>query len=184
MTMPCLAEQLGTSAAHLVRPFGYPGRLDESEHVWLTCTGVSGAAAVVLNGQSLGAHEPGDFDHEITPLLGPRNRLELTLHELSAGPVWDEVALEIRRAAFLRAVAHRTGADRVAVRGRVIGPPGLTLELYALVGGRHAHYQLIEPDVAGRPFEFTLDADPTCPTIALDLVQVATSWYAVDVPIT
>ncbi len=183
--MPCRGDQLGVSGGvQLARSFGYPGRLDEFEHVWLTFTGVSATADIAVNDHMLATGQSGSFEHEITPLLGPRNRLEMTLTNVPAGPLWEEVALEIRRAAFLRAGAHQVGPDQVEVRGVVIGPAGTALELYAQVGGRHAHYQVIEPEPGGRPFEFTLMVDPGCASVALDLVQVATSWYAIEVPVT
>lgn len=185
LTLPCPWEQLVPpdyrGPLRLLRPFGYPGRLDEDEQVWLTCSGVRGRAEVVLNGQPLGAGE-SSFEFPVKPLLGPRNRLEMTFAEAApGGPVWDEVALEVRRAAFLRASARRT-ADAVEVQGVVIGPAGTALELYALVDGRSAHYQTIEPDPAGRGFHFTLTG-VAAGAVRLDLVHVATSWYAVEVPI-
>jgi hypothetical protein len=187
--LPCRWEQLVPPAyrgsVRLVRRFGYPGRLDAFEHVWLSCTGVTAQAAVALNGQSLGTAPSGSFEYDVTSRLGPRNHLEVLLvAETTAGPVWEEVALEIRRAAFLRAAARRTGQDGVEVRGVVVGTASHPLELYALVGGRNAHYQLVDADPAGRPFQFTLTGvDPACATVQLDLVHIATSWYALELPI-
>jgi hypothetical protein len=171
-------------SVRLVRPFGYPGRLDEFEHVWLTCAGV-GETEIALNGQSLGGGE-GNLEFEVTPLLGPRNRLEMTLVvDDPVGDVWDEVALEIRRAAYLRARACRRGSDAVEVSGAVIGPAGPELELYALVDGRNVHYQKIAPEPMGRAFQFQLRGiDATGVSVKLDLVDVATSWYTVEVPVT
>jgi hypothetical protein len=187
VVVPCSWQQLtGPGSAgpvQLTRSFGYPGRLDDFEHAWLTCRRVNGTADVMLNGQVLGRAQTGDFEYEVTPLLGPRNRLAVTLAGGATGLIWDEVALEIRRAAFLRAVARRTEPDRVEVTGVAIGPPGPVLELYAQVAGRNAHYQLIEPHPEGRPFRFTLSVALECPSVALDLVHVATSWFAVEVPI-
>src|SRR5262249_56159628 len=57
-----------------VRRFGYPGRIDEWEHVWLTFAGVEGEATAVLNGQQLGQFaQPAEFD--VTPLMETRNTL-------------------------------------------------------------------------------------------------------------
>jgi hypothetical protein len=164
----------------LVRPFGYPGRIDEGEHVWLTLWGIP-KAAVVLNEQALDL-DAVFFESEVTALLTARNRLALTLVAgRPATPVWDEVALEIRRDAFLRAAAWRLGPGEVEVKGMVVGPAGLGLELYALVDGHNVHY---EPIAAGDCFCFVLrDIDTAGHTVRLDLVNVATSWYVLDVPI-
>jgi hypothetical protein len=188
VALPCEWTQLVAvdfrGSVRLVRPFGYPGRLDDFEHVWLTCSGIRGHAEIALNGQALGSGQ-GNCEFEITPLLGLRNRLEMTLTvDAPAGAIWEEVALEVRRAAFLRATAQRTGPDSVVVSGVVVGPAGEALELYALLAGRCAHYQVIEPETAGQPFDFTLaGVNADCGEVQLDLVQVATSWYTVAVPV-
>ena len=41
------------------RHFGYPGRIDDYERVWLTFAGLEGNAAVSLNEESLGFIEDG-----------------------------------------------------------------------------------------------------------------------------
>src|SRR6266581_1383182 len=70
MTMPCawgdgpLAGFAGR--VRFRRRFGYPGRLDAHERVWLTFAGASDRAAVSLNGTPLGRHEgPGGFEFEV-----------------------------------------------------------------------------------------------------------------------
>ena len=52
--------------------FGYPGRIDLTEHVWLTFAGVEGHAVVDLNGQKLGDLD-GLGEFEVTQLLQQRN---------------------------------------------------------------------------------------------------------------
>src|SRR5690349_7428873 len=58
MTMPCRWDEggLGDFAGRVRfrRRFGYPGRIDPYERVWLTFDGVAGSADVSLNGQALG----------------------------------------------------------------------------------------------------------------------------------
>jgi hypothetical protein len=188
LSLPCDWQQLVPAhlrgTVRLSRSFGYPGRLDEEEHVWLCGSGVSGTAEVALNDVKLGAAGVGAFEFEITHLLAQRNRLSIALSAAApAGPVWNDIVLEIRQAAYLRARACRA-AEGVIVQGVVIGPVGPALELYALLNGRHAHYEHIEPDPAGHPFRFTLTGVAVAaPTVRLDLVRVSTSWYAVDLPI-
>jgi len=81
----------------LRRRFGYPGRIDAHEQVWLTCAGLGGRAELRLNAQELGCCNSPACDFEITPLLKDRNVLELILETKDTdAAVWDEVALEIR----------------------------------------------------------------------------------------
>jgi len=99
--MPCRFRELagaGVAGRMLLRRrFGYPGRIDAHEQVWLTCAGLGGPAEVRLNGQDLGCCDAPACDFEITPLLKDRNVLELILKSLEADAhVWDELALEIR----------------------------------------------------------------------------------------
>ncbi len=133
----------------LVRRFGYPGRIDFYEHVWLTFADIAGQAAVTLNDQPLGAALTGACEFEITPLLGPRNRLEVSLDaDSNAAGLPGEIALEIRRDAFLRDVtAHRDADGTVHVAGLVVGASAGTLELYALADRRNLAYAVI----AARP---------------------------------
>jgi len=79
------------------RHFGYPGRIDYFERVWLTFAGLTGTADIRLNGHRLGsgkAEEP--FEFEVTSLLQNRNVLEVEVAGPEDGGLWGEVALEIR----------------------------------------------------------------------------------------
>lgn len=68
-------------AVNCLRPFGYPGRIDKSERVWLTFLGLDGNAAVVLNDQLVGNIDggPGPTEFEVTALLRQRNVLAVEL---------------------------------------------------------------------------------------------------------
>src|SRR4051794_34362239 len=59
----------------LRRHFGYPGRIDAHERVWLTCAGLEGVADVRLNDVPLGRRTGADgpFEFDVTDLLRPRN---------------------------------------------------------------------------------------------------------------
>ncbi len=60
------------------RAFGRPARLSPQERVWLVVGQLSPGAAVALNGHRLGTtDDSGTFAADITPLLAPRNRLEV-----------------------------------------------------------------------------------------------------------
>src|SRR5262249_4666249 len=80
VSVPCTWAEGGlpdfAGRARFRRRFGYPGRIDPHERVWLTFAGVSDRAEVALNGTALGRHEgPGPFEFEVTALLLPRNEL-------------------------------------------------------------------------------------------------------------
>jgi len=76
------------------RKFGRPRTLDATEHLWLVCAHVPGAADVFLNGERVASvAAPGPLAVEITPHLHPRN--EVAFEVTSADPL-GAVVLEIR----------------------------------------------------------------------------------------
>src|SRR6266446_3772398 len=81
MTLPGPWEASGLTAfagrVRFRRRFGYPGRIDAHERVWLTFGGGTHAAEVWLNGVLLGRRDEGQgpFEYEITGLLKDRNEL-------------------------------------------------------------------------------------------------------------
>jgi beta-galactosidase/beta-glucuronidase len=102
MTMPCRWGEGGlvdfSGQVRFRRHFGYPGRIDEHESVWLTFAGVEQKAEIWLNDQLLG-RQVGDqpWEFNITKLLAVRNHLRVEVEsESPAGGLWGEVALEIR----------------------------------------------------------------------------------------
>jgi hypothetical protein len=203
LTLPCPWEQLAgaefTGSVRLVRNFGYPGNVDPSERVWLMVEGCAALTGVELNEASRERQRPGEapralsvtpvanapgspVEWDVTTILSSRNRLVFTLTtERPRGALWDEVALEIRKTAYLRASASRREHD-VIVRGVVIGAAERALELYALVGGQSAHYETIAANAEGTPFTFTLSSC-AADVVRLDLVHVAESWCTLDVPV-
>jgi hypothetical protein len=102
MTMPCRWSEggLGDFAGRVRfrRRFGYPGRIDAHERVWLTFAGVDAVAEVQLNGHFLGRHEGADpFEFEVTALLQSRNELVVDVEAPAGnGGLWGEVVMEIR----------------------------------------------------------------------------------------
>jgi beta-galactosidase/beta-glucuronidase len=103
MSMPCRWSEGGlvefAGRVRFRRRFGYPGRIDADERVWLTFGGADERAEVWLNGRPLGQHEgAGAFEFEVTSLLQRRNELVVEVESLTtAGGLWGEVALEVRR---------------------------------------------------------------------------------------
>lgn len=168
----------------LTRRFGYPGRIDTGEHVWLTFSGVVGWADLTLNGQPLGTRLTGSFEFEITALLGPRNRLEVVLDvEPKDAGLLGEIALEIRRDAFLRDVAIRCGPDgTVHLTGLVVGTSTVSLELYGLADRRNVVYSTIEARPEGQAFELSFVPESSPAVVRLELVCVSERWYAVELP--
>jgi beta-galactosidase/beta-glucuronidase len=105
MTMPCRWSEGGlqhfAGRVRYRRRFGYPGRIDSDERVWLTFAGADSLAEVSLNNRFLGRHEGADepFEFEVTNLLQDRNELIVEVESpTETGGLWGEVALEIRQA--------------------------------------------------------------------------------------
>src|SRR5262245_58957558 len=186
LRMPCrwqdgdLADFTGR--VRFRRPFGYPGKIDAHERVWLTWTGMPPVSRVTLNDEKLPAPAGDTFAHEITPLLRPRNLLEIVVESL--GPEaggWGDVALEIRCTAFLANVrATRDAAGIVQVSGDVAGSADAPLELYVLGDRHNLAYATV---AAGQAFRVPLEAaDPSPHTLRVELVNVAMVWYFVELP--
>jgi hypothetical protein len=194
MTMPCRWHEGGLAdfagRVRFTRRFGYPGRIDAGERVWLTFAGVEGTAEVWLNGHLLGRHEgaAGPFEQEVTQLLDTRNRLVVEVEELTGrGGLWGEVALEIRRTAFLRGVrAWVESAKKLHVSGEVVGTSERPLDLYVLLDGANVVYTTVEAAPIGRLFHVTTERSGEerwaggDHTIRVELVDAATVWYTVE----
>jgi hypothetical protein len=185
MTMPCRWGEGGlpdfAGRVHFRRRFGYPGRIDTHERVWLTFAGVGGAAEVSLNGHPLGRHDaPVPFEFEVTGLLRPRN--ELAVEVEAAGPdggLWGEVALEVRCTAFLRAVRVWTESGGLHAAGEVVGTADRPLDLYVIRGRSTVAYTTVEAAPAGRTFHLVAEGVSTDEAgVRVELVNGATVWYA------
>jgi hypothetical protein len=195
--MPCRWGEVGLEnlggRVSCRRRFGYPGRIDPHERVWLTLAGVSDRAAVVLNGTALGrvAGAPTEFD--VTALLHPRNELVVEVEGAAAGGgLWGEVALEVRCTAFLRDVRNRAtaagGRADLVVTGMVVGSAGGPLDLYVVLGRRPVAETQVTAEAKGRPFRLEArDIDPGWlageegqpAVLQVDLVNGANVWYTI-----
>lgn len=189
--MPCRWAEAGwadfAGRVRCVRRFGYPGRIDAYERVWLTFAGADHAAEVTLNGQPLGRHEGGGpFEFEITSLLKPRNELVVLVESPDpGGGLWGEVAMEIRCPAYLRGMRAWTatgeGGTRIHVEGKVAGTSERPLDLYALCRNATVAYTTME---AGKSFQLVSEPVPSVvagETVRVELVDGATVWYAAEV---
>lgn len=192
VTMPCRWIDAGLAGfrgvVRFTRKFGYPGKADpDLEHIWLTCAGCTGCRQVTLNGHTLGqVTRPTDlqaFAFDVTSLLRDRNQLEIDVEARTddAG-LWDEIALEIRKDAYLVDVRAVRGESAVIVTGLVMGVALRPLELYTLVDARHVDYRTIEPRETGEPFRIEL-ADVIGENVRVELIHISEIWYVVELPI-
>ena len=187
VAMPCNWGEAGLAgyrgAARFTRKFGYPGRIDEGEHVWLTCAGCTGCREIHLNQQML-AHSGGEsFAFDATSLLGPRNRLEILIQgDSDNAGLWGEVALEIRRDAYLTEVKVSCIGGGLCITGKAIGISPQPLEMYTLLDNRNADYRTIQPTPEGQPFRIELPWTAPLPhVVRVDLVHISAIWYAVEI---
>jgi len=173
------------------RRFGYPGRIDNYERVWLTFAGVVGCASVWLNGQLLGRDEhSSDFEYEVTALLKPRNEVIVETHAPADTGLPGEVAMEVRRTAFLRAVRVRTERKgdiaRLHVSGQIVGTAERPLELYVVLDRSTVAYAVAEAAPEGRAFALASEDLPperwqgVGHAVRVDLVDAASVWYTVE----
>ena len=190
VTMPCRWVEAGLEgfrgSVRFIRKFGYPGKADpDTERIWLTCDGCTGCREVQLNGQVL-AHDPGgSFAFDVTSILSTRNQLDVLIQGTTDEVgLWGEVALEIRKDAYLADVQIERAGSTLIVKGRAVGNAPRALELYVLVDNRHADYRMILPCAAGEPFRIELaEVAPDAQFVRVDLIHVSEIWYAVEVPI-
>ncbi|HTU89113.1 MAG TPA: hypothetical protein VMF69_03355 [Gemmataceae bacterium] len=196
IVMPCRWSDGGlagfTGRVRFRRSFGYPGRIDAYERVWLTFAGMGGAAEVQLNNLVLGCiSEHSEF--EVTSLLKPRNELVVEIECASEQEIlWDEAALEVRCTAFLRDLRiFATSKDDIVdlrVSGQVVGVAERPLELYLLLDRSVVAYQLAAATDEGQRFEIVVpdipaakwlnsEGQPQSLIVQVDLVNGAVVWY-------
>lgn len=171
------------------RRFGYPGRIDSHERVWLTFAGIEGAAEIALNGHVLvGRHTDGPIEFDVTSLLGKRNELAVNVDcDSDAGGLWGEVALEVRCTAYLRGWRAWLDSEtrHLHVQGDVVGASDRLLELYVVANRRSVGYATVEANATGKPCHLELEIDDMRPDrIRVDLVNLAQIWYATEIPVT
>lgn len=192
VTMPCrwadggLAEFRGR--VRFVRRFGYPGRIDEFERVWLTLDGVEGSFTLWLNDVALG----DAWATDVTRLLKARNELRVEIEGDERAGLWGEVALEVRCSAFLRDVRLESSAGpngtELHARGEVVGESLGPLELYLVRDRRTVAYAAASATPDGWPFHLVatdFDAEFSSTerhSVKLDLVHGASVWYTWEQP--
>jgi hypothetical protein len=189
VTMPCRWPEAGLAgfrgSARFLRKFGYPGQIDEGEHVWLTCDGCTGVREVSLNGQLLTSTAGETFAFDVTTILTQRNRLEVLVQgDADDAGLWGEVALEIRRDAYLTDLHIQHTDAGVQVTGKVKGIAPQPLELYTLVDQQHVDYRTVQPSAEGQSFQIDLPGvTGDNKLIRIELIHVSIIWYVVELPI-
>lgn len=176
LTFPATWPKAGlpelSGRVQFLRRFGFPGRIDAHERVWLIGEGVEGPADISLQGERLGTVELGKFAFEITARLNERNMLQV---DLDVSPervqLWDDIAMEVRATAYLSNVVREAGI----IRGVVAGSADRALEVYAVANGRTHGYCEVH---AGS--EFTLDVASAKGPVRVELVNVSTVWDVVE----
>jgi hypothetical protein len=165
-----------------LRRFGYPGRIDPFERIWLTFAGIEQTAETTLNGVALGTLTGfGEFD--VSTILRLRNELIVDVEATTdRGGLWGEVAMEVRRTAFLKDVVVRWSGSRLEATGAVVGVAERPLELYAILGRYNVGYGVVE---AGQRFVLTTDdiAEREPAPLRIELVDGGVIWYAVEQPL-
>jgi hypothetical protein len=173
------------------RKFGFPGRIDPQERVWLTLSGLTGQTEVWFNGEKLGECGPTEMpaEFEITPRLQPRNELQLIFSAAAdTHDLWEEVALEIRSTAFLRrvrAVQRGEPPEYLEVSGLVVGSSDRPLDLYVLVADRTRAQTSLAPTEQGQPFRLQVESEAWTGDreVRVELVDGGVVWYGVEVPV-
>ncbi len=184
--MPDRGEELPSDhGLRFIRRFGAPTNLDPYERVWLVVQGFQASAEVKLGGEQLATMvEPRWWDWDITAKLQDRNQVEIVFpDDLGYGPIWKEVALEIRRTAYLPPLRiEASDSGRSIVHVSVAGEFTELLDLYGLVDGQHVWYQSLGPAENARHFKFEI-ASQEARIVRVDLVQLATIWYSWEIPL-
>lgn len=168
------------------RSFGKPRQIDDWERVWLTFDRIDGSADIRLNGQWLMRKQSGKVAHDITSLLGERNRLEVYLNALSDEEgITGEVALEVRARAYLEDVLAKRGEDgSIQVNGKLRGDCADMLELYAILDRRNVHYLTLNCGSEGVSFAFTIPADEAKGNgLRIELVNRSQVWYVAELAV-
>jgi len=172
------------------RRFGYPGRIDAHERVWLIVAGAAKRLDVCVNAVPLGEQAgapPCELD--VTALLRSRNELVLdTEVPAERSGLWGEVALEVRCTAFLRGLrlwVEGAGASaELHVVGEVVGASEGLLELYVVWDRSVAAYATVTASEAGQPFHVRAPAparvEGQTVRARVDLVNGASVWYTVE----
>jgi hypothetical protein len=183
--MPARFRDCGLSGYRSVRfrrRFGRPRQLDAEERVWLVGEGVTGTATFYINGRRLEPYSVGadPFAFALTEPLPERNELTIDVDE--GGPeagIWGDVAIEIRRRAWLSNVkAELADGSRLTVKGAIVGEVASAFDLYVLVNG---HTEAYASHGEGR-FELkTNELNQGPREVRLEMIHAAVVWWVEEI---
>lgn len=167
-----------TGSLRLIRRFGYPGRIDPVERVYLTIDHPACPCSLTVNDVALG-QTAISAAFEITSLLRERNTLIVELDLQPAVSPWDEVALEVRRTAFLENVRVFRAEGLLQATGEIVGSCAEPLDLYLLAGGSTVAYAGLTISAERTPFHLRADQENTAGEGTVEMTQGAVRWYVV-----
>jgi hypothetical protein len=169
------------------RRFGYPGRIDDHERVWVILDTPVGPVRLEVNGTDLGTHA-GAAEVDVTQLLAERNELAVDVIDFAPERgLWGEVALEVRCSAYLRNVKVMWAGGEVVATGEVVGTADGPLELYLVADRSPAGYAKADPAWSVQPFALRApgingEGEPVG-RVKIELVQGAVVWYTVEMEV-
>jgi hypothetical protein len=188
LVLPCAPGDTGLAGpVRFRRRFGYPGRIDAHERVWLVFDDIVSPVRVGVNGTDLGVHA-GALQIDVSHLLGSRNELTAEVAALRADSApWAEAALEVRCTAYLRNVRVAWAGEELVASGEVVGEAPGPLELYLVADRSPAGYMKVNPAGSVLSFELrtvgrTAEGGPIG-RVKLELVQGAVVWYTVELAV-
>lgn len=183
VTLPAQWDQIASArAVQLERHFGWTAALASYERLWLVLKGLSCRCGVSLNGQFL-SESNEDVQFDITPEVRERNVLRVDCTLPTNGPLWNEIALEVRGQAWLDDLSAKWAGDRILVTGRVLGQIEGTLDLYAIRDRRPILHEVVS---AGSTFELATDVLPHAAAqdaIHVELMLGSFTLHAAEVPV-
>lgn len=195
VSLPCLAGDWAPPfpcELRLLRRFGYPGTIDPYENVWLTLENLQGTTTIKLNDKLLA----GDFQGEkgewlVTQFLQPRNelRIDIACNDAHCG-LGGEVALEVRRHAYLTDVKVKLVDSIVAATGNIVGTNDRPMDLYLLLDNKTVCHETITTGSASDsvvPFRITsvgTEHDIShAKQAVVEMIDGSVVWYRVEVPL-
>src|SRR5262245_55433798 len=161
------------------RRFGYPGRIDPGERVWLVIEAPAGPLTLSLNGEPIGWCA-GDAEWDVTDRLRPRNELVIET-TLTPGEPWREAALEVRRTAYLRGLRVFAEPGRILAEGELVGFADAALDLYLVAERRTVAYTSLVATQGGTAFQLAGEAGEPVRLVKVEVTCGAVAWYTAEV---
>lgn len=182
LNLPAVWAEDYHGGVRLRRRFGYPGRIDAHERVWLLVEGLHQDATVSLNDVELG-RVTHSAEFEITARLQPRNELVVELDVVPGATPFEEVRLEVRAQAYLRDVVIWREAGQLRSTGKVVGQAEHPLDLYLVSGRRPVGYARVSATPEG--MVFCLEGEEPeerkeDELVKIELVCGAVAWYTME----